>query len=188
MIQYNKNNLVLKYPGCDGLKTGYIIESGYNLAATAKRGDTRFIIVTLGGTGAGSASGGAGQRSHDGGALLDWAFSSFVTLHPSLGELPQPRAWYGAAKRLRLKSADDLAVTLPRSMADSIQARVDVPAALDAPIAKDAEVGEVVYSVQGNVLRRVDLVAAETVPKGNAFIIVRDAFAKFFLKLFGGAA
>jgi D-alanyl-D-alanine carboxypeptidase (penicillin-binding protein 5/6) len=185
MIQYNKNNLVLKYPGCDGLKTGYIIESGYNLAATAKRGDTRFIIVTLGGTGAGSASGGAGQRSHDGGALLDWAFSSFVTIHPSLGDIPQPRAWYGATKRLRLKNTDDLAVTLPRSIADSVQARVDVPAALDAPIAKDANVGEVVYSVQGNVLRRVDLVAAEAMPKGNAFIIVRDAFEKFFTRLFG---
>jgi D-alanyl-D-alanine carboxypeptidase (penicillin-binding protein 5/6) len=186
MIQYNKNNLVLKYPGCDGLKTGYIIESGYNLAATAKRGETRFIIVTLGGTGEGSASGGAGQRSHDGGALLDWAFSSFVTVHPSLGELPQPRAWFGADRRLRLRSADDLAVTLPRSLADSVQARVDVPASLDAPIVKGAGVGEVVYSAHGNVLRRVDLVAAEAVPTGNVFVVVRDAFAKFFSRLFGG--
>ena len=45
----------LHYPGCDGLETGYINESGYNLAATAGRNGTRFIIVTLGGSGAGSA-------------------------------------------------------------------------------------------------------------------------------------
>jgi D-alanyl-D-alanine carboxypeptidase (penicillin-binding protein 5/6) len=48
IIQYNRNTLVRLYEGCDGLKTGFIIESGYNLAATARRGDTRFVLVTLG--------------------------------------------------------------------------------------------------------------------------------------------
>jgi serine-type D-Ala-D-Ala carboxypeptidase (penicillin-binding protein 5/6) len=187
MIQYNKNNLVLKYPGCDGLKTGYIIESGYNLAATARRGDTRFIIVTLGGTGAGSPSGGAAQRSHDGVALLDWAFESFVTLRPDLGELPSPRAWYGASKRATLAPASELAVTLPRSLASTLEARIDAPISLDAPLAAGSRIGEVVYSSEGKVIRRVDLVAAEAVPKGNVFVVVRDSFAKFFSKLFGSA-
>jgi D-alanyl-D-alanine carboxypeptidase len=187
MIQYNKNNLVLRYPGCDGLKTGYIIESGYNLAATAKRGDTRFIIVTLGGTGAGSRLGGSGQRSADGGALLDWSFASFVTEKPSLGDLPQIRSWYGASKRVQLEGVGDLAVTLPLALADSVQARIELPAAVNAPVAKGAKLGEVVYSAQGKVLRRVDLVAASAVPKGNVFVVVADAFAKFFSKLFGTA-
>jgi serine-type D-Ala-D-Ala carboxypeptidase (penicillin-binding protein 5/6) len=185
IVQYNKNNLVLKYPGCDGLKTGYIIESGYNLAATASRGDTRFVIVTLGGTGSGSPLGGAGQRSQDGAALLDWAFASFVTLRPALGELPMPRAWYGARKRLELRGDGALAVTLPRSLAASVEARIDLPASLDAPVAAGACVGEVVYSAGGQVLRRVDLVAAKDMPKGNLLVMVRDAFAKFFTRLFG---
>jgi serine-type D-Ala-D-Ala carboxypeptidase (penicillin-binding protein 5/6) len=187
MIQYNKNNLVLKYPGCDGLKTGYIIESGYNLAATAKRGDTRFIIVTLGGTGEGSRLGGSGQRSQDGSALLDWAFTSFVTVKPSLGALPRPRAWYGAESRLVLKGADELAVTLPRSIAGTVETRIEVPASVDAPIAKGSSVGEVVYSADGKVLRRVELVAANAVQKGNLLVVVRDAFARFFTRLFGSA-
>lgn len=187
MIQYNRNNLVRSYPGCDGLKTGYIIESGYNLAATAKRGDTRFIIVTLGGTGSGSAAGGSAQRSQDGVALLDWAFASFVTLAPDLGALPAPRAWFGATKKARLAPASALAVTLPRSLASTLQARVDAPVSVDAPLAAGARVGEVVYSAGGQVIRRVDLVAAEALPKGNVFILIRDAFGRFFSRLFGKA-
>jgi serine-type D-Ala-D-Ala carboxypeptidase (penicillin-binding protein 5/6) len=187
IVQFNKNNLVLSYPGCDGLKTGYIIESGYNLAATALRGDTRFVIVTLGGTGEGSAAGGSAQRSHDGVALLDWAFASFVTQRPQLGVLPSPRAWYGASKRVKLAPESALAVTLPRSISALVQARIEAPTSIDAPLAAGARVGEVVYSAQGQVLRRVDLVAAEAVPKGNVFIIVRDAFSKFFARLFGQA-
>jgi serine-type D-Ala-D-Ala carboxypeptidase (penicillin-binding protein 5/6) len=187
IVQYNVNNLVRFYPGCDGLKTGYIIESGYNLAATAKRGDTRFVIVTLGGTGAGSPLGGSAQRSHDGSALLDWAFSSFVTVKPDLGALPSPRAWYGASKRIVVRPSSALSVTLPRNLASSVEARVDVPASLDAPLAAGQRIGEVVYSANGQVLRRVDLVAADADPKGNVFILIRDAFAKLFSKIFGGA-
>jgi serine-type D-Ala-D-Ala carboxypeptidase (penicillin-binding protein 5/6) len=187
IVQYNVNSLVRSYPGCDGLKTGYIIESGYNLAATAKRGDTRFIIVTLGGTGEGSPLGGSAQRSHDGVVLLDWAFASFVTLRPELGPLPSPRAWYGASMRVSLASASPLAVTLPLSLASSVVARVDLPTSLDAPLKAGDRVGEVVYSAQGQVLRRVDLVAAEDLPKGNIFILIRDAFAKFFSKILGTA-
>jgi D-alanyl-D-alanine carboxypeptidase (penicillin-binding protein 5/6) len=187
IIQYNRNNLVLSYPGCDGLKTGYIIESGYNLAATAKHGDTRFIIVTLGGTGEGSPLGGAAQRSHDGVSLLDWAFANYVTLRPELGSLPSPRAWFGASKRVLLVPASALAVTLPSFLASSLEARLDAPAYIDAPIEAGQRMGEVVYSSKGQVIRRVDIVAAKAVPRGNIFILVRDLFAKFFMKLFGAA-
>jgi serine-type D-Ala-D-Ala carboxypeptidase (penicillin-binding protein 5/6) len=187
IIQYNKNSLVMSYPGCDGLKTGYIIESGYNLAATAQRGSTRFVIVTLGGTGEGSAAGGSAQRSHDGQALLDWAFSSFVTVMPDLGVLPSPRAWFGASRRVSLAPSSALAVTLPISLAASLKVRVDAPASLDAPLAASVPVGEVVYSAGGLVMRRVDLVSAKVVPRGNIFIIIGDAFAKLFSNLFGSA-
>jgi serine-type D-Ala-D-Ala carboxypeptidase (penicillin-binding protein 5/6) len=187
IIQFNKNNLVLSYPGCDGLKTGYIIESGYNLAATAKRGDTRILIVTLGGTGEGSPAGGASQRSRDGAALLDWAFASYVTVAPELGSLPSPRAWFGASKRVQLSPSSALAVTLPLALASSVRARVEAPTSVNAPLAAGARIGEVVYSANGQVLRRVDLVASRAVPRGNIFILIRDAFAKFFSRLFGSA-
>ena len=187
IIQYNRNNLVLGYEGCDGLKTGYIIESGYNLAATAKRGGTRILLVTLGGSGEGAAGGGAAQRSRDGANLLDWAFEGFVTMEPPLGPLGPVKAWYGSKGGLALEPAEALAVTLPRSLAPGLKARLVLPASVDAPLSKGDRVGEAIYSSGDRVLRRVDIVAAEDLPKGNVFIVVRDAVAKFFSRLFGKA-
>ncbi|HOS78086.1 MAG TPA: D-alanyl-D-alanine carboxypeptidase family protein [Syntrophales bacterium] len=46
--QHNRNRLLRQYPGADGVKTGYISESGYHLIATARRGDTRLVAVVLG--------------------------------------------------------------------------------------------------------------------------------------------
>lgn len=187
IIQYNRNNLVLGYEGCDGLKTGYIIESGYNLAATAKRGGTRILLVTLGGSGEGTAGGGAAQRSRDGANLLDWSFSGFVTMEPPLGPLGPLKAWYGAKGSLALAPAEALAVTLPRSLAPGLKARLVLPASIDAPLSKGDRVGEAIYSSGDKVLRRVDIVAAEDLPKGNVLVLVRDAVAKFFARLFGRA-
>jgi D-alanyl-D-alanine carboxypeptidase len=48
ITQHNRNRLLQNYPGADGIKTGFIAKSGYNISATAKRGDTRLIAVVMG--------------------------------------------------------------------------------------------------------------------------------------------
>ncbi len=186
IIQYNRNDLVLGYEGCDGLKTGYIIEAGYNLAATALRGGSRFILVTLGGNGEGSPGGGAQQRSRDGAVLLDWCFANFVSLEPPVPAIAAPRAWFGTAKRVELVPDSALAVTLAKAQAPGLSLRVDVPASVQAPISKGQRIGEVTYSSGGVALRRVALVAAADVPRGGFFVIVGDTIARFFTRLFGG--
>ena len=45
---FRSNSLLGRYEGVDGLKTGFVCASGYNIVATAKRGDTRLIAVVLG--------------------------------------------------------------------------------------------------------------------------------------------
>jgi len=184
IIQYNRNSLVLGYEGCDGLKTGYIIESGYNLSATAKRGDSRFLIVTLGGAESGAYGGGAARRSKDGSSLLDWCFANFETLRPELGPVGPLKVWYGKSGELPLQAGTPLAVTLPHSAAGRLEARVVLPRSIDAPVVAGQRVGEVVYSVGDTVVKRVDLLAGRDIEKGNVFIIIRDAFAKLFSRLF----
>jgi D-alanyl-D-alanine carboxypeptidase (penicillin-binding protein 5/6) len=48
ITQHNHNLLLTRYPGTDGIKTGFVHASGYNLAATAVQGNTRLIAVVLG--------------------------------------------------------------------------------------------------------------------------------------------
>ncbi|MDR0486639.1 MAG: D-alanyl-D-alanine carboxypeptidase, partial [Treponema sp.] len=72
IVRYNGNSLLVTFPGVDGLKTGYIDESGYNFALTAERSNTRFISVTLG-------ADSIRDRNNDGERLLSWAFENFKT-------------------------------------------------------------------------------------------------------------
>jgi D-alanyl-D-alanine carboxypeptidase len=48
ITQRNRNSLLRHYPDADGLKTGWIVKSGYHIVATAKRGNTRLIAVVMG--------------------------------------------------------------------------------------------------------------------------------------------
>lgn len=77
ITQSNTNPLLGKLAGCDGLKTGYIDESGYNLSLTAQRNGTRFLSVTMQGPGRNSTEGQQG-RVADGLTLMNYGFENFT--------------------------------------------------------------------------------------------------------------
>nr|MCR5607169.1 D-alanyl-D-alanine carboxypeptidase [Treponema sp.] len=76
--QLNTNPLLGKLDGVDGLKTGFIYESRYNLALTAKRGNNRFISITMKGAGIGTKQG-QEYRVKDGTKLMELAFNNYNT-------------------------------------------------------------------------------------------------------------
>lgn len=77
--QENTNKLLKTLEGCDGLKTGYIDESGYNLSLTAVRNGERYISVTMKGPG-GRYADGEKLRQKDGRTLMEFAFDNFVEI------------------------------------------------------------------------------------------------------------
>ncbi|MCE5256502.1 MAG: D-alanyl-D-alanine carboxypeptidase [Spirochaetaceae bacterium] len=184
IIQYNRNPIIFSYDGADGLKTGYIIEVGYNMAATAKRGDSRFITVTLGGTGPSYSSGGS-QRTKDTARLLDWAFDNFETASIDPGELSIPKVWFGQKRPLKLELASVNAVTIPRMEKSALQYRIELPESVDAPIGKGLKVGKLIYSLHGKDIRTIDIITSEEILQGNIFRRVWDGVVKFFAGIFG---
>jgi serine-type D-Ala-D-Ala carboxypeptidase (penicillin-binding protein 5/6) len=178
IIQYNRNPLIFSYPGADGLKTGYIIEVGFNMAATAKRDDTRFISVSLGGTGS------SYQRTRDTTRMLDWAFANFTTASIDPGAIPSPRVWFGKKRNVVLVPATANAVTIPKSQLAQLSQRLEAPQSIDGPVQKQAKIGKLIYSLNGKDIATIDLVAAEAVPKGNIFRCLWDGISKFFTNVF----
>jgi D-alanyl-D-alanine carboxypeptidase len=79
-VMHNFNSLIDRYPGADGMKTGFICASGYNLVASATRGNRRLIAVVLG---ASSST----ARAEKAAQLLEQGFntSGLSWLMPSLG-------------------------------------------------------------------------------------------------------
>lgn len=186
IIQYNRNPLIFSYEGADGLKTGYIIEVGFNMAATAERNGTRYIAVTLGGTGS-SYAGGGRQRTQDTTKLLDWAFANFETTSLDPGPIPGPRVWFGKQRKAVLVPASKNAVTIPRAQADQLKVRIEAPAYVDAPLEKGARLGRLVYSLGDRDVSAIDLMVSADIPKGNIFRRLWDGILRFLSNLFSKA-
>jgi D-alanyl-D-alanine carboxypeptidase (penicillin-binding protein 5/6) len=143
VLQQNRNGLLWDYEGADGLKTGYIAASDYNIAATAERNGMRLAAVVLGVESTPDRTGSA-LREADAAALLDWGFEQYQTVELALPALDPVRVWYGGRNEIPLRFAPDAAtMTVPRNGGAPIEARVKVPGELFAPIERHVPIGTV---------------------------------------------
>ena len=180
IYQKNTNPLLGVMEGCDGIKTGFIYESRYNLALTAKRNGVRYISVTMMGTGVGSKQGNAG-RVHDGSEMMEWAFQSFADFKPA-EKLPEFYAVPAIGSKntngkfVRLVPAWSNAVTVPHIKgataledAASVQASVNIPKFIYGGVEMGKAYGQIQYKLGDAVLETVPLVADRTYEKSNPF-------------------
>jgi len=181
ITQTNRNTLLGKFEGVDGLKTGFIPESGYNIALTAKRDQTRFILVLLG---APSQRGGSRIREEDGFRLLSWAFENFKTVSAKTIELDDVQLWKGKEKSVKLAlNSEKLIFTSPLDRADELYYETVIDGTLVAPLAKDHPVGCLVISDQFGELHRERLVTAASYEKGNILKNIWHSVVLLFKKI-----
>jgi serine-type D-Ala-D-Ala carboxypeptidase (penicillin-binding protein 5/6) len=179
VYQENRNTLVRDYPGCDGLKTGYIDESGFNIALTAERSGTRLIGVILSGYGVSTAEG-SKTRADNGSKLLDYGFDSFLTLRPRIGPLSPVRVWKGKARLSALIPEAEVAVTVRKEDAENVRVLIDADEDAIAPVKKGQRLGEAILSLNGRILKRAPLVASADVPRGNFIVRAWDSIVLLF--------
>jgi len=178
IYQKNTNPLLGVMEGCDGIKTGFIYESRYNLALTAKRNGVRYISVTMMGTGVGSKQGNAG-RVHDGTEMMEWAFQSFANFKPaeSLPEfyaVPAIGSKNTNGKFVRLVPAWSNAITVPHIKgataledAASVTASVNIPRFIYGGVEQGKAYGQIQYKLGDAVLETVPLVADRSYEKSG---------------------
>jgi D-alanyl-D-alanine carboxypeptidase (penicillin-binding protein 5/6) len=176
IVQYNRNTLLNTLYGVDGLKTGYINEAGYNIALTAKRGQTRFIAVLLGAEN-------EDARDKDGEALLEWGFANFRTLFFDAAFLPHARIWCSKEKNYPLKTGGDLFFTVSTKRAVVIQQDLELLPFLKAPLAAGEQAGTIVISDSGGELYRVPMILEKDAARGNFFRSLVDNITVGFKKL-----
>ncbi|MBO4629895.1 MAG: D-alanyl-D-alanine carboxypeptidase [Treponema sp.] len=183
ITQENTNPLLGRLTGCDGLKTGYIDESGYNLALTVARDGTRFLSVTMGGKGKNTQEGQAG-RVADGTALMETAFSIFRDYDLSGMQTSYFVKVYAAdQKALNLVAAfNPGAVCVPfvtgNTIAENlqnVQINVVMPDYLQGQITAGAEYGKIQIILGDYILDTIPLVADRSTQKANWIVCVADA-------------
>lgn len=158
ITQRNRNPLLYRSIGADGLKTGHTENAGYGLTASARRGDQRLVMVVAG-------LDSSRERGDEAERLLRWAFRTFATYRlGSAGEtISDAEVWLGQSTRVPLMLGDDLLV----SMARADRARMKVEAVYDgpvpAPVTKGQQVGRLVVTADGRQLASAPLLAADDV-------------------------
>jgi D-alanyl-D-alanine carboxypeptidase (penicillin-binding protein 5/6) len=162
--QGNRNPLLYKNIGADGIKTGHTEEAGYGLMASAVR-DNRRVIMVVGGLS------NMNERSQESTRLMEWALANFknVDLVKSGERVATSAVAMGMERSVGLVTDKDLKVTMPR-MADSAVKREAVfNAPIEAPVQKGQKVGVVRISAPNMKSIEVPLVAEKEIPRLGFF-------------------
>ncbi|MBV9861706.1 MAG: D-alanyl-D-alanine carboxypeptidase [Alphaproteobacteria bacterium] len=156
--QGNRNPLLYKNMGADGLKTGHTDESGYSLTASVIRDKRRIIMVA-----AGLPS--MKARAQESERLVEWAFREFndYRLFGAGDKVDDADIWLGAEAKVPMTLERDLVVTLPRKSRKDMKVTVAYDRPVPAPVAKGDKIGKVIVTVPEVAATEVPLVAAASV-------------------------
>ena len=160
ITQENRNPLLGRVAGADGLKTGHTDEAGYGLTGSAKRGDRRLILVVNG-------LNSMRARAEESERLMEWGFREFenVVLFRAADVVDQAPVYLGERATVPLVGGRDVVITMPRTWRNRLQVRVRFEAPVPAPVARGTELGRLVVSGQGVPPREVPLFAGADVAR-----------------------
>ena len=162
--QRNRNRLLWLDPNVDGVKTGHTEQAGYCLIASAKRGTRRMLAVVLG-----TAS--ESIRARESQKLLNFGFQFYDSARlyekgQTVSTLP---VWKGSQRTIKAGLATDLAVSVPRGMADKVQADLISLQPLLAPVSAGQRVGTLRLALESKPLGSYPVVALESVAVAGFF-------------------
>lgn len=161
-IKQGNRNTLLSDPTVDGLKTGHTEESGFSLAASAKRNNMRLIAIVLG---ADSMNARAEQTRQ----LLDFGFGNFENvLKAPKGEFViKAPIKFGKINEVELVTANDLKVLTTKAQSHKLTTITQLNADITAPIKEGQELGRLAAVMDGNVVASVPIVATSSVEQVN---------------------
>lgn len=162
ITQPNRNPLLGKIAGADGLKTGHTEEAGYGLVGSAVQNGRRVILVI---TGMGSEA----LREEEAQRLITWAFREFEDkkLFKGSDVVATAEVWLGTEALVGMTTKGDLGILVPHGSSDKIALHVAYAGPVEAPIAAGQELGTLVVDIPNMGQRTYPLVAANAVARGG---------------------
>jgi len=176
ITQANRNPILGKVPGADGLKTGHTDEAGYGFTGSAEQNGRRLIEVV-----AGLPSWNA--RVQESTRLIQWGFAAWNAkpLFSQGAKVGTAKVQLGSSSEVTLVAPRNLAVTVPAGLSSgSIQTRIRYNGPLVAPITKGQEVAQLVVTTGDTPPQIVPLVAGEDVGKAGFFGRIWLGFKQLF--------
>ena len=162
--QGNRNPLLYKNFGADGIKTGYLAVEKYSLASSVYRNGRRLIAV-------GSGFNSKTARSKESSKLLTWGFTNFDLIEIAKSDTPVENAevWLGKKDFVQTYVKESIYKTVPKARKKFLKVSMTYNGPLQAPIKKDDVIGKLRVVYKDDLLGEYDLLAFENVKKLNVF-------------------
>jgi len=162
--QPNRDPLLGKLPGADGIKTGHTDIAGYGLIGSALRNGQRLILVANG-------FDSEKMRAAEGARLLEWGFRNFEnrTLFKRGDPVDAAKVWLGRKDEVSLVAEKDLTVVLPVARRKEMKMTLSYTEPLEAPVRKGAPVARLRIEIPDQPPVDVNLLAGADVERQGLF-------------------
>ena len=170
----NTNKLVRFYPGCTGLKTGSTSIALYNLSASATRDNLSLIAVIM-------KAPTTKIRFAEAEKLLDYGFSNFQYSKFSNENdiLKSISVQKGVKDSIDLAYETSVGALVKKGESKNVEQTINIPEIISAPINKGDVIGNIVYTIDGNEVAKVNIIANESVEKNNIINMINYVFKKW---------
>ena len=164
ITQGNRNPLLYKSLGADGIKTGYLAVEKYSLASSVERNGRRLISV-------GSGFNTKNDRSRESAKLLTWGLTNFDLVEIAKANTPIENVdvWLGKKDTVKTYIKNDIYKTIPKAKKRLLKVSLNYDGPIKAPIKRDDILGKLKLTYNGNLIKEYDLLAYEDVKKLNVF-------------------
>ena len=162
--QGNRNPLLYKNIGADGIKTGHLAVAKYSLAASIFKNNRRFISV-------GSGFETKNSRSKQSLKLLIWGLTNFDTIQiaKSNEKFDSLDVWLGKKKKISVHTKEDIYKTIPKARKKYLKGIILYNGPILAPIKKNDIVGKFKVFYKDDLINEYNLYASEDIKKVNMF-------------------
>ena len=164
ITQGNRNPLLYKKMGVDGIKTGYLAVEKYSLASSVIKKKRRLI-------GVGSGFKTKKDRSRESAKLLNWGLNNFdlIEITKKNATLTELDVWLGTKNKVQTYINEDVYKTIPKARKKYIKIIVEYNGPIEAPIKKDDVLGKMKIFYKDELLKKYDVLAFENIKKVNIF-------------------
>jgi serine-type D-Ala-D-Ala carboxypeptidase (penicillin-binding protein 5/6) len=175
IVQPNRNPILGKIAGADGIKTGHTDEAGYGFTGSAEQNGRRIVMVVAG-------IDSFNNRISESVKFMDWGFKAWETkpIVAAGKRVEMAEVQLGSSSDVGLVAPRNIAVTLPAGAAAKMTVKVIYDGPVKAPIAKGQHIADLVITTPDTPPQIMPLVAEEAVSEAGFFGRVWAGLMSFF--------
>ena len=164
ITQGNRNPLLYKNMGADGIKTGFLTVEQYSLAASVKKDERRVTFV-------GSGFKTKNSRSRESMKILNWGLKKFDTIQITNKDkiIANLNVWLGKKNKVKVVPSEDFYLTIPKRKKRTIKAVLEYDGPIETPINKGDKLAQLNVYISGELEKQIDILSAENIKRSNIF-------------------